>query len=134
MASGGKIKRTDINFPVIKIKLNLLNKTAINIEKSKNVKNLLYVLSTGTNDDKNVSYKYDNGVFNVIVTNVLITRNLVNGLLKILFDVLKRVKNVVGFQYFIIMSKTKTHSFKYMNKKIIVKRENIEKFMSFINE
>lgn len=125
-----RIKRSDINFPVIKIKLVLTNKDVRKIEESKNVKNLLSIIS----NKRNVSFKYDNGVFNIIAVNVKITKVLIERLLDLLFKTLRRVRNVTGFEYYIIMSKTRVHSFKCMNKKCVVSREKINKFMSFIND
>ena len=128
-SSSKVIRQSNIKFPVIKIKLILANKDVKNIENTKNVKLLLAQLS----NKRNVSYKQNNNEFNIIANNCKITRLVVNNILETLFNILKRLRNVIGFHYYIIMNRSKIHSFKCLNKKCNISREKINKFMSFIN-
>jgi hypothetical protein len=124
------IKQSSIKFPIIKIKLILLNKDVKNIESTKNIQTLINVLGP----KRNISYKQRDNEFNIIVNDAQITNLYVKNVMEALFNVLKRLKSVVGFYYYTIKSKTKIFTFKCLNKKCVYNHEKVNKLMTFINE
>ena len=124
------IDKASVGFPIIKIKFILLNKNVKKIEDSKNIQNLLSIITS----KRNITYKYNDNSFNILAVNITINRDLVEAIIKTIFKTLRGVKNIIGFECFIIISKNKIQTIKCMNKKCTVTREKINKFMNFINE